>query len=280
MILITGATGTIGSLTARLLIERGEAVRSMTRDLSRAPGGEAVQADFEDPRSLRQAFEGVSAALLLTGFGQKLKEHDQAMIEAARAAGVKKVVKLSAVGTGDTDDPGDVRSWHVPGEEAIKASGMSWTMLRPAGFASNSLGWAEAVKAGGPIPNFTGDGAQPIIDPRDIAAVAAAVLTTSTHDSRTYELTGPELLSVPAQVAILAEVLGRPLATVEIPIETAKEQMLASGADPTLAEVAATGWTMLKEVGWPRVSDDVRSVLGRPAASYESWVRDHRAAFS
>ncbi|MEV6155073.1 NAD(P)H-binding protein [Nonomuraea sp. NPDC052129] len=280
MILITGATGTIGSQTARLLIERGEAVRSMTRDLSRSPGGEAVQADFEDPRSLRRAFEGVSAALLLTGFGGRLKEHDQAMIEAAVAAGVKKVVKLSAIGTGGTDDPDDVRSWHVPGEEAIKASGMSWTMLRPAGFASNSLGWAEAVRSGGPIPNFTGDGVQPIIDPRDIAAVAVAALTTSAHDSRTYDLTGPDLLSVPAQVAILAKVLARPLETVEIPIEAAKEQMLASGADPSLVTVAATGWTMLKEVGWPQLSDDVQSVLGRPATSYESWVQDHRAAFS
>ncbi|MEU7749494.1 NAD(P)H-binding protein [Nonomuraea sp. NPDC049158] len=280
MILITGATGTIGSQTARLLIERGEIVRTMTRDLSRAPGGEAVQADFEDPRSLRRAFEGVSAALLLTGFGGRLKEHDQAMIEAAVAAGVKKVVKLSAIGTGDSDDPDDVRSWHVPGEEAIKASGMSWTVLRPAGFASNSLGWAEAVRSGGPIPNFTGDGVQPIIDPRDVAAVAVAALTTSAHDSRTYDLTGPDLLSVPAQVSILAKVLGRPLETVEISIEAAKEQMLASGADPSLVAVAATGWTMLKEVGWPHLSDDVQLVLGRPATSYESWVRDHRNAFS
>jgi uncharacterized protein YbjT (DUF2867 family) len=157
---------------------------------------------------------------------------------------------------------------------------MAWTMLRPAGFASNSLGWAEAVKSGGPIPNFTGDGAQPIVDPRDVAAVAVAALTTPDHDSRTYELTGPELLSVPAQVAILAKVLGRPLETLEVSIEAAQEQMRASGADPALVEVAGTGWAMLKEVGWPRLSDDVRSVLGRPPTSYESWAADHRTAFT
>jgi len=280
MILITGATGTIGREVVRLLTEQGRAVRVMTRDPARASGGEVVRADFDDPESLRAAFDGVSAAFLLTAFGTKLRDHDLAMTEAARAAGVGKLVKLSAIGTGESEDPADIRSWHLAGERAVMAGGAAWTVLRPAGFASNSLGWAQAVRAGGPIPNFTGGGAQPVVDPRDVAAVAVVALTSTDHHSRVYTLTGPEILSVPDQVSILAGVLGRPLETLDVPVETARKQMLAAGADPVIAEVAANGWTLQKEGPPLAVSGDLPHVLGRPAGTYAAWAEANRAAFS
>ncbi|MEU0571799.1 NAD(P)H-binding protein [Nonomuraea sp. NPDC005983] len=284
MILITGATGTIGSEVVRLLLERGEPVRSLTRDPARAAGGEVVRADFDDPESLRAAFDGVSTAFLATAFGPRLKEHDLAMVEAARLAGVKKVVKLSAIGTGDTEDPADIRAWHLAGERAIQESGMAWTMLRPAGFASNALAWAEAVRSGGQVPNFTGDGAQGVVDPRDVAAVAAEILTgalTGTaHESRAYALTGPELLSVPGQVAVVARTVGRPVETLAVSIEDAAAGMRRSGAGEDLVAAVVAGWTMLRDEGYPVLTDTVQAVLGRPATSFESWVQDHRAAFT
>ncbi|WP_049570035.1 NAD(P)H-binding protein [Nonomuraea sp. SBT364] len=280
MILITGATGTIGSHVTRLLAGRGEPVRVLVRDPARAPAaGEVVRADYDDPGSLARAFDGVTTAFLATAFGSALPRHDLAMVEAARVAGVKKVVKLSAipVSTRDGADPG---AWHRPGEEAMEASGMAWTLLRPAGFASNSLAWAGAVASGTPIPNFTGDGAQPVVDPRDVAAVAVAALTSPGHESRAHDLTGPAMLSVPDQLAILGRLLGRTLETVDVPVEAARQQMLAAGADPVLAGIASSGWTMLKEGGSPGVTGTVEAILGRPAASYETWAEAHLTAFT
>ncbi|MGW0485047.1 NAD(P)H-binding protein [Nonomuraea sp. NPDC003214] len=280
MILITGATGTIGGHVTRLLTGRGEPVRVLVRDPARAPAGAGVvRADYNDPRSLAAAFDGVTAAFLATAFGPALPAHDLALVEAARAAGVKKVVKLSTIPVAATGgaDPG---AWHRPGERAVAAGGLAWTLLRPAGFASNSLAWAEAVRTGAPIPNFTGDGTHPVVDPRDVAAVAVAALTSPGHEGRSHDLTGPAMVSVPDQVATLARLLGRPLETVDVPAATARDQMVAAGADPVLADLAASGWAMLRDGASPGVTDTVPRILGRPAAAYATWAADHLTAFT
>ncbi|GAA2401590.1 NAD(P)H-binding protein [Nonomuraea africana] len=278
MILITGATGTIGSEVVRRLTERGERVRPMARDLSKL-SVEGVRGDSADPASLDRALEGVDSVLLLTAFGRDLAQHDLALVEAVKRAGTRKVVKISAIGTGESTDEKDVRSWHHAGEQAVRDSGMAWTLLRPAGFAANALMWAQAVRAGQPIPNMTGDGGQGVVDPRDVAAVAVAALTGG-HDGRTYTLTGPEVISVPGQAAVLAEVLGRDVATVPVPLEAAKEGMLASGMDPLMAEVFVTGSAFVASGAAAVLSGDVAAVLGRAPRSFADWARDHRDAFA
>ncbi|MEU7896373.1 SDR family oxidoreductase [Nonomuraea sp. NPDC049152] len=278
MILVTGATGTIGSEVVRLLTERGEPTRAMTRDPSKL-STYGVAGDFADPASLDRALDGADTVLALTAFGRSLADHDLALVEAAKRAGVKKIVKISAFGTGETTDEKDVRSWHHHGERAIRESGMAWTILRPAGFASNALMWAQSVRAGEPIPNMTGQGGQGIVDPRDVAQVAVEALTGSAHEGRTYELTGPEVISVPEQADQIGQALGRRVETVAVPLEAAKEGMLASGADPFFVEVAMTGFAFLAAGNAARLSGDVAAVLGRAPLSFADWVRDHRAAF-
>ncbi|MFD1932501.1 NAD(P)H-binding protein [Nonomuraea mangrovi] len=278
MILVTGATGTIGSEVLRLLTAKGEPVRAMTRDPSKL-SAYGVAGDFADPASLDRALDGADTVLALTAFGRALADHDLALVEAAGRAGTKKIVKISAFGTGETADEKDVRSWHHHGEQAVRESGMAWTILRPAGFASNALMWAHAVRAGEPIPNMTGRGGQGVVDPRDVARVAVEALTASAHEGRTYELTGPEVISVPEQAEQLGRVLGRRVETVEVPLEAAKDGMLASGADPFFVEVAMTGFAFVAAGGASRLSGDVAAVLGRPPLSFADWVRDHRAAF-
>ncbi|MFE3451537.1 NAD(P)H-binding protein [Nonomuraea sp. NPDC059194] len=280
MILVTGATGTIGSEVVRLLTARGEQTRAMTRDpakLSTSTYG--VAADFADPASLDRALEGVGTVLALTAFGRELAQHDLALVQAAERAGVKKIVKISAFGTGETTDEKDVRSWHHPGERAVRESGMAWTILRPAGFASNALMWAQTVRAGEPVANMTGQGGQGIVDPRDVARVAVEALTSSAHEERTYELTGPEVISVPEQVERLGQALGRRLETVAVPLVAAREGMLASGVDPFFVEVAMTGYAFIAQGHAARLSGDVEAVLGRAPLSFADWARDHRAAF-
>ncbi|MEU4548472.1 SDR family oxidoreductase [Nonomuraea dietziae] len=278
MILITGATGTIGSEVLRQLAERGERVRPMARDLSKL-SVEGVRGDFADPGSLERALEGVDSVLLVTAFGKDLAQHDLALVEAARRAGIRKVVKISALGTGESTEENDVRSWHHPGEQALRDSGMAWTLLRPAGFASNALMWAQAVGEGRPIPNMTGDGGQGVVDPRDVAAVAVEALTGE-HDGRTYTLTGPEVISVPGQAEALGEVLGRDVETVPVPLEAAKEGMLASGMDPLIVEVFMTGSAFIAGGGAAVLSGDVEAVLGRAPRSFADWARDHKDAFA
>jgi uncharacterized protein YbjT (DUF2867 family) len=275
MILVTGATGTIGGEVLRLLTQRGVKLRAMTRDPGRLAGFEAVQGDFDEPESLRAAIAGVDSVFLLTAPGEWVPRHDLAMIDAARGGGVRKVVKLSAVG-GGIGLPSD---WHAPGEQALAGSGLDWTVLRASSFASNALRWATAIRAGDPVPNTTGAGAQGVVDPRDVAEVAVEALLGDGHAEAVYALTGPELISVPDQLEQLAALLGRPIRTVDVPLEAVREQTLAAGFDASVAEVAVRGAQLVRDGGNALVTDDVRQVLGRPARSFRTWARDHLDAF-
>lgn len=279
MILVTGATGTVGTQVVRILAQRGESVRAMTRNPKRASvPAQVVRADFDDRASLDAAVAGVDAVFLLDAPGPWIERHDLAMLDAVRAHGVGKVVKLSAIGTGEDTDS-RVGGWHLPGEEALRAGEAAWTILRPSSFATNTLSWAPMIRAGQPVANMTGNGAQGVIDPRDVAEVAVAALTTPGHERRTYTLTGPELLSAPDQVAALGTVLGRTIEVVDVPLDVARQQMLAAGRDPEFVDVAMRGQRLIAEGGNARLTDDVASVLGRPARTYAAWAEEHRAAF-
>ncbi|MFJ4649859.1 NAD(P)H-binding protein [Nocardia sp. NPDC088792] len=281
MIVITGATGTIGSEVVRQLAGRGEKVRAVTRDPERArvpEGVEVVRGDYADPASLAAAFAGAEAAFLVGQVTLDNSDVDAKLIAAARDAGVARLVKLSAIGTGDTV-LGPFATWHMPGERAISESGRVWTILRPSSFASNTLSWVAPIKAGKPVPNMTGTGAQGVIDPRDIAAVAVEALTSDDHAGRVYTLTGPEPLSVPQQAATLGAALGREIEVDDIPLEQVREALLAAGRSEAFADRATAGQTFIRNGGNTTVTRDVERVLGRAPRTYADWARDHAAAF-
>jgi len=280
-ILITGATGTIGSEVVRLLAANGEQVRAMTRRPSRIedqPGVEVARGDFGDHDSLAKAANGAGILFLLSA-GPWIVQHDEAMLAAARAAGVRKVVKLSAIGTGEQAGA-RVGDWHLPGEQALRSSGMAWTVLRPSSFASNALRWAAAIRSGDPVPNTTGTGVQGVIDPRDVAEVAVRALTSEDHAYSVLTLTGPELLSVPDMAAQLGDILGRTLKTIDVPFDAYREQMLAADIDPAFAEVAVNGSRRIAQGGNARLTDEVQAMLGRPPRTFRAWAHDHRDAFA
>jgi uncharacterized protein YbjT (DUF2867 family) len=291
MILITGATGTIGGEVVRQLATTGERVRAMTREPARADlpaGTEVVRADFDDASSLAHAVAGARAVFLATAPGPAVPRHDMAMLAAAGAAGTAKIVKLSAIGTtvaGEAGGPGGrgpvkVGTWHRPGEEAIREADATWTVLRPSEYASNTLRWAPAIRAGAPVPNMTGAGAQGVVDPRDVAAVAAAVLTSSTWDGCVLTLTGPDALSVPDQARLLSQVLGRRVETLDVPPDAARRQLLDSGLDPAFAQVVLDGRAYVAAGHNATVTEDVRRALGRAPRAYAAWAADHRQAFT
>jgi uncharacterized protein YbjT (DUF2867 family) len=274
MILVTGATGTIGSALVRALLARGEEVAAMTRDpakINRRPG---LTATTEIGKA--------DAIFLLAPPGPGVPASDRVMLRAAQAAGIPRAVKLSSIGTPDSGtrraEPGDPttmpESWHLPGELAVRDSGLAWTILRPTSFASNTLGWAADIRARRPIANVFGDGRQGVVDPADIAALAAEVLLGAGHDGQTYTLTGPDLLSVPDQAAQLAEVLGIEVTTVDVPPEEAR-----AAFPPEIADMAMAGAALVRGGGNTIVTDDVARVLGRPPGTFRAWAEANRTRF-
>ncbi|MFI5718747.1 NAD(P)H-binding protein [Nocardia sp. NPDC051750] len=281
MIIITGATGTIGGEIVRLLSARGERVRAITRrpDAARFPAGvEVVYGDYADLPGMQRALTGAVAVFIVGVLGPEYAEADRALVRAARDAGARRIVKLSAIGTGDPV-LGQVGTWHLPGEEAVRAAGVDWTILRPSSFASNTLSWAPALHSGLPVSNLTGSGAQGVVDPRDVSAVAAEALSSSAHSGRVYTLTGPELLTTHDQAAALAAALGRAVEVVDIAEAAARDHMLAAGATPEFVEGALAGQAFARAGGNAVLTDDIAAALGRGPRSYADWVGDHVSAF-
>lgn len=281
MILITGATGTIGSAIVTQLRADGVAVRAATRDPARAsfPAGvDVVRVDYRDPSTFAPALAGVEAAFLNGLPGPEDTGVDGALVAAARAAGVRRVVKLSAIGTGDPrlGLPG---TWHVPGERAVRESGLEWTILRPNTFASNTLSWIEALRDGHPVPNFTGAGKQAVVDPRDVAEVAATALRAGGFDGRVLTLTGPLLHTGREQAAVLAEIIGRPIEVTDIAADDARDFMTAAGLPPAFVEGSLIGQAFIRDGHNELITGDITEVLGRAPRRYADWAADHRAAF-
>lgn len=274
MILVTGATGTIGGHVARLLSDRGVPFRAMSRNPDGLPNG--VRADFTDPESLAAAVTGVDTVFLVTVPPVPSAEHDITMVAAAKTAGVQKIVKLSAIGSGEPFEGATVGAWHVEAEEAIAASGLAWTVVRPPSFASNFLQYRPLIDTGDPLPNMLGESRQPIVDPRDVAAVAVAALLDSAHDGRRYDVTGPELLTFAEQAATLERVLDRPVKTVDVDIEA---HLAASGMPTEAIPQVTIGASWARAGGTEYVTEHVSRILGRPASTFEQWSTDHRAMF-
>ncbi|MFS8202218.1 NmrA family NAD(P)-binding protein [Streptomyces sp. CWNU-52B] len=279
MILITGATGTVGSevITALLPAQAGR-IRALTRDPGAVfpDGVQKVVADLGDS-DLAPVLDGVHAVFLLTD-GLHIAAHDHRLIAAAQRAGVERIVKLSVRNVGhDATDP--ISTLHRTGEEAIRDSGIGWTFLRPTAFMSNALNWAGMTAAGQVVYAPFAAGRAPVVDPADIAAVAAACLTEDGHNHRVYVLTGPAPLSPSDQVAILGQVLGRDLRYVEADPDGMLTQMVSYGMTEEHAHAVVELFRSTTEPYNSTPAGDIAAVTGRPARSFADWARTHRDEF-
>jgi (4-alkanoyl-5-oxo-2,5-dihydrofuran-3-yl)methyl phosphate reductase len=280
MILVTGATGTVGREVVTQLLAAGEKVRGMTRTPSTAkldPRVEVVQGDFAAPNTLAKAVDGVDRVFSLT-FGPQTGTHEKDLAAAAKKAGVRHIVKLSAMG-GDRETKNAIRIWHEEGEEAIKETGISWTVVRPGGFMSNALHWRGTIRAEGKVFSNYGEGKLPSVHPRDIAAVAVRALTSDGHQGKTYELTGPQALSIREQVDILSEALGRQIEYVPIPDDAARKGMEKAGMPALLVDALIPFAAFIRSGRAAEVLPTVEKVTGRPALTFHDWARENANAF-
>ncbi|OEJ36276.1 NAD(P)H-binding protein [Streptomyces agglomeratus] len=279
MILVTGATGTVGSAVVHRLAA-DLPVRIMARDPVRVAGAattaEIVRGDFSETESLRCALRGVDVAFLVTN---SLAHDDTRFIRAAQSAGVRRVVKLSAAAVADSCADDLITRWQRRNEDLLRGSGMEWTLLRPRSFMSNVLSWAGSIRAENVVRALYGTSANACVDPRDIAEVAVRTLTEEGHEGRTHTLTGPEAITAVEQTAQLAELLGRPLRFEELCPEQAR---VAWGRHypPAVVEALLESAERQRDGTKAQVGTEVFRLLGRSAGAFRGWASDHLSAFA
>ncbi|HEX2301960.1 MAG TPA: NAD(P)H-binding protein [Pseudonocardiaceae bacterium] len=279
MILVTGATGTVGREVVRLLPADLE-VRVMARDPARVLGAaapaEIVAGDYRDPQSLARALRGVKAALLVTT--DVMGDDDARFLRAACAAGVRHVVKLSAAAVADSAADDLVTRWQRANEELLCGSGIEWTLLRPRSFMSNTLSWAARIRSERVVRALYGTSANACVDPRDVAEVAVRALTEDGHVGRIHTLTGPKAYTAVEQTAELSRLLGHSLRFEELEPGRARA-VLAQRHTTPVVEALLESAERQRQGAKAGVNSTVLDVTGCPARSFRRWAEDHIAAF-
>jgi len=273
MILVTGATGSVGREVVRLLHKDGLKVRALSRNPEKAnfPAGvEGVAGDLLKPETFQAALEGVEKVFWMLPLAA-----DYHFPRIARHSGVRHIVLLSAA-TVEIGAENAIARLHLNAEQAVRESGASWTFLRPSGFMTDAFRWKDSIRSEGVVRVPFGDLGIPVIDSRDTAAVAAKALSSDGHEGKIYTLTGPERLTRRQQVRILGEVLGREIGFETIPDAIAHEQLLrhmpAEMAD-ALLDLSKQGQR------FSAVLPTVKEVTGQAPRTFQQWAIDHAEAF-
>ncbi|GAA2138645.1 NAD(P)H-binding protein [Glycomyces algeriensis] len=271
MYLVTGATGNIGGAVVRALAGQGLPVRALVRDAARAKLPEGVTAavgDLDDPDSLVPWLDGVEAAFVLPGYPDM-----PALYERLRDAGVKRAVQLSGGSAGSGDTTNAVTAMMMDSEAAARESGISWTVLRPSAFMSNTLRWLPELRAGDVVRAPWGDIAVACIDAEDIAAVAVAAMLDDAHAGAVYRLTGSRAMLPAEQLAVLGRVLDRRLRFEGLTLEETRAQLEATMPE----KYVHAFWDFYVDGSLDEslVLPTVEELLGRPPRTFEQWAEAH-----
>lgn len=272
MILVTGASGTVGSEVVKALGTTDAKVRAgyRTRPHNIPSGVESVALDFDDGDTVDAALMGVETVFLLS----TMVAHEKRVVDAAKRAGVTRIVKLSV---NNAHKEGFIFArWHRAIEKHIEASGLAWTFLRPAGFMQNFVNYTgETIRKQSSIFNATGSGAGAHIDARDIGVAAARVLTGRGHEGKAYELTGPEALTTAQVAGILSKVLGREIQYVPITPEQYRQGALAMGMPPVYVDALVDLDRAYAAGELSQVTSTVKELTGRDPIRFEQFAKDY-----
>ena len=283
MILVTGATGVAGSQVVHGLVALGAPVRALVRDREKAGSlfsddVELVVGDFAEPESVRAAVRGAEAVLLSCADDPRRIEWEASAIDSAVAAGVARVVRLSTVGAAP-DAPVAFWRWHGEVEQRLRESEVPSVILESSFYMSNLYDAAGTVGQEGRLYAPAGDARVAMIDPRDVGAVAAAVLTGAGDDGQTYVLTGPDAITWARVAAELSVATGRRVEFVDVPYAAARSGMLESGLPDRVADEVVKVFQQLRQGVAEEVTDHVESLTGRPPTPFAVFARDNARVF-
>ena len=275
MILVTGATGNVGSEVVRALLDAGELVRALSRGAptSTPAGVEVVPGDLDQPESLAAALTNVDAVFLLPGFRDM-----PGVLAQIRKAAVARIVLLSGSSAGDNDADNAISRYTARSETAVRESGLPWTFLRPVAFMSNALRWAPELRTGDVVREPFPDARAANIDPCDIAAVATQALLSPVHEGKIYDLSGPESLLPADRLAMLGATLGRNLRLWALSPDQARAELTA--AMPAEYVDAFFRFYIDGALDESTVRPTVEEITGRPARTFRQWASVHADAFA
>jgi uncharacterized protein YbjT (DUF2867 family) len=274
LILVTGATGTVGSEVVRQLAAAGEQPRAFVRDPTKARArlGERVElvvGDLDRPETLTAALTGVDRVFLVTTQSTQQPDWERGVVHAAVRADIGHLVKLS-VFRADEQSPLQVARQHRQAEQALEESGLAATILRPVFFMQNLLAMVRA----GAIATAVGEGRVAMVDSRDIAAVAVAALTSHQYAGKTYTLTGPEALSFDDAASTLSQQTGTKISHVRVPPDAVRTTLQAAGVAAWFADDMTKLHSMLADGYEDVVSDDARIMTGNPPRTLAQFGAD------
>ncbi len=282
MILLTGVTGKTGGETARQLLARGARLRALVRNEAKAAGMksagvELVVGDIADADTVRRALAGVDKAFLTLPNGKHQLASEKQFTDLAVAAGVRQLVKMSSMeAVPHAKTPIPQAHWAV--EEYIRASGLGWTMIKPNFFMQNLLASAATIKAQRKFFLPMGNGTTGMADIRDIGAVCAEVLTGEGHAGKSYEITGPEVLTFYDVADQFSEVLGDRIEYVPMPMDQFRERM-KNVLEPWHLNAVCELFREIAEIGLDHTTDTFRTLMGREPATLKRFIQDHVALF-
>lgn len=283
MILVTGSGGTVGSEVVRQLQAAGVKFRAAYHsqekaNAAKAKGIDAVIVDYNKPDTLRDALRGADKLFLLSAGGDVQIEQETGAVEAAKAAGVKHIVKLSAWAA--ETEAFSFAKIHRAAEKAIEKSGLAWTFLRPNGFMQNMANYnAVTIKSQGAFYGSIGDTKISHVHVKDIAAVAVKVLTEPGHEKKVYSLTGPEALSYTDIARKIGKAAGRDVKYVDLPDDQLKGGMVGAGIPAPYADALIDLNRFYRKDTASRITDDVKRVTGRAPISYDQYAKESADAF-
>ena len=279
MILVTGATGKTGGEVARQLAAANTSFRALVRDVDKAApisalGAELVVGDIADEAFLSTALNGIDKAFLVMPNDEEQLVLEKAFTDACVAAGVQHLVYLSSLeSVPESKNP--ITQNHVAAQDYIRESGMSWTLVRPTFFMQNFETYAPRIKEAGQIVMPVGSGTVSATDLRDVGEVIRDVLTKPGHENKSYDLTGPELLTFTEIAEQFSRVLGTTVEYIDQPMEEFADLLRTIGlsewrVDAVCKELEAIGAGVVDHT-----TDTIEELLGRPPISLEQYISDH-----
>jgi uncharacterized protein YbjT (DUF2867 family) len=282
-VLVTGATGNVGSRVVQELRERDARVRAFVRDPGKAAAilGDDVEpaaGDFGEPRSIRAALDGVDGVFLACSNQPRQVEYETRVINTAEEMGVRRIVKLSALGA-EVGSPVAFWDWHARVEDHLHESGVPSVILRPTFSMANLLASAEAVRYTGKLFAPAGEAGISMVHPRDVGAVAAVALTTEDHEGETYTLTGPEAITFEGVARDLSETVGRKIEYLNVPDEAAFESMTGQGLPEFVAAQIVAVFGILRRGAQERTTETVRTLTGHEPRAFAEFARGNARLF-